>query len=56
MMTILEELDQLPADHALYVNHKRIPMFLLPELEDRKFEHRSWEIEEGNVKLLIFKA
>ena len=56
MMTILEELDHLPADHALYVNHKRIPMFLLPELEDRKFEHRSWEISEGNVKLLIFKA
>lgn len=55
MMTILEELDHLPADHALYVNHKRIPMFLLPELEDRKFDHRSWEIAEGDVKLLIFK-
>ncbi|MCO6483999.1 MAG: DUF2249 domain-containing protein [Flavobacteriales bacterium] len=54
MMTILEELDQLPAGHALYVNHKRIPMFLLPELEDRKFDYRSWEIEEGNVKMLIF--
>lgn len=56
MLTILEALDQLPADQALYVNHKRIPMFLLPELEDRRFDHRSWEVGEGNVKMLIFKA
>lgn len=56
MLTILEELDHLPAGHALYVHHKRIPMFLLPELEDRKFAYRSWEIAEGNVKMLIFNA
>jgi hypothetical protein len=56
MMTILEELDHLPAGHALFVHHKRIPMFLLPELEDRKFQYRSWEIGEGNVKMLIFSA
>jgi uncharacterized protein (DUF2249 family) len=56
MMTILEELDQLPAGHALYVHHKRIPMFLLPELEDRQFDHRSWQIGEGQVKMLIFSA
>ncbi len=55
MMTILEELDRLPDGQALFVNHKRIPMFLLPELEDRKFEHRSWEIAEGDVKMLIFR-
>lgn len=56
MLSILEALDQLPADQALYVNHKRIPMFLLPELEDRRFDHRSWEVGEGDVKMLIFKA
>lgn len=56
MLTILEELDRLPAGHALYVHHKRIPMFLLPELEDRGYGHRTWEIAEGNVKMLIFST
>lgn len=56
MLTILDELDNLPADQALYVNHKRIPVFLLPELEERKFEYRAKEISEGDVKLFIFRA
>ncbi|MGV9011330.1 MAG: DUF2249 domain-containing protein [Flavobacteriales bacterium] len=55
MLTILDELDKLPAGQALYVDHKRIPVFLLPELEERKFEYRAKEISEGNVKLFIFK-
>jgi uncharacterized protein (DUF2249 family) len=36
MLTILTELDKLPADKALHVHHKRIPVFLLPELADKK--------------------
>ena len=56
MLTILDELESLPADQALYVNHKRIPVFLLPELEERKFEYRAKEIAEGDVKLFIFRA
>ena len=55
MLTILDELDKLPTGQALYVDHKRIPVFLLPELEERKFEYRAKEISEGNVKLFIFK-
>ena len=55
MLTILEELDKLPADKALYVYHKRIPVFLLPELADRKFGYRIKEIDDGEVRLLIFK-
>lgn len=55
MLTILGELDNLPADKALYVYHKRIPVFLLPELADRKFDYRIKEISEGEVHLLIFK-
>lgn len=55
MFTILSELDKLPADKALHVYHKRIPVFLLPELADRKFEYRIKEISDGNVHLLIFK-
>lgn len=55
MMTILEALDSLPADKALYVHHKRIPVFLLGELNERKFEYRIKEVAEGEVYLLIFK-
>lgn len=55
MLTILEALEELPAGHALYVHHKRIPVFLLPELEERKFQYRAQELGEGNVKLFIFR-
>lgn len=55
MHTILGELDELPTDKALFVYHKRIPVFLLPELSDRDFDYRIQEVEEGQVRLLIFK-
>lgn len=56
MLTILDALDKLPADTALYVYHKRIPVFLLPELAQRKFDYRIKEISDSEVHLLIFKA
>lgn len=55
MMTILETLETLPEDKALFVNHKRIPVFLLTELKDRNFDYRIKEVQEGEVYLLIFK-
>jgi uncharacterized protein (DUF2249 family) len=55
MHTILEALENLPADTALFVYHKRIPVFLLPELAERKFDYRIKEISDGEVHLLIFK-
>lgn len=55
MHKILETLESLPDGKALYVNHKRIPVFLLPELKDQGYEYRAKEIAEGDVKLLIFK-
>ena len=55
MMTILEALETLPENSALYVYHKRIPVFLLPELAERKFGYRIKEISEGQVHLLIFR-
>jgi len=55
MMTILENLEKLPQDKALYVQHKRIPVFLLTELKDRQFDYRIREIQDGEVYLLIFK-
>ena len=56
MLTILEALEKLPSDHALYVYHKRIPVFLLPELAEKKFDYRIKEISDGEVHLLIFKS
>jgi uncharacterized protein (DUF2249 family) len=55
MITILDALDKLPPEAALYVHHKRIPVFLLPELAERKFDYRIKEISESEVNLLIFK-
>jgi uncharacterized protein (DUF2249 family) len=55
MMTILEALETLPGEKALYVHHKRIPVFLLTELKDRNFDYRIKEVREGEVFLLIFK-
>ena len=56
MLTILEALENLPENKALFVYHKRIPVFLLPELAERKFDYRIKEISDGEVHLLIFKA
>ena len=55
MMTILEAIENLPGDNALFVYHKRIPVFLLPELAGKGFEYRINEISNGEVHLLIFK-
>jgi uncharacterized protein (DUF2249 family) len=53
--TILGELEDLPKDKALFVYHKRIPVFLLPELAEQGFEYRIQEISDGEVHLLIYK-
>ncbi len=55
MHTILAELENLPKDTALFVYHKRIPVFLLPELAERALDYRIKEIGEGEVQLIIFK-
>jgi len=55
MMTILEAIEKLPDEHALFVYHKRIPVFLLPELKERKFDYRIKEEGPNEVRLLIFK-
>jgi uncharacterized protein (DUF2249 family) len=55
MMTILGTIEKLPYENALFVYHKRIPVFLLPELKERKFDYRIKEIGPNEVRLLIFK-
>ncbi len=55
MTTILETLESLPAGKALYVHHKRVPVYLLSELQDLQFEYCIKEVGENEVLLLIFK-
>lgn len=55
MVTILQEIGNINDNNALFVQHKKIPQYLLPELSERGFKASILEIEEGNVKLLIYK-
>jgi uncharacterized protein (DUF2249 family) len=54
MTSILESLFHLPKDHVLYVHHKKFPVFLLPELEERGYQMVYVEHQEG-VDLLIYR-
>lgn len=55
MTTILDELKKLPSDTLLYVNHKKIPQYLLPEIQEKGYKWVINEIKEGDVKILIYK-
>lgn len=55
MIKILKELESLPQGHVLFVQHKKIPQYLLPDLAEQNYSWRIKEIEEGNVQLIIFK-
>ncbi len=55
MHTILGALESLPPGDALYVYHKRIPVFLLPELSERGFDYRTKTLNQQEVHLLIFR-
>ncbi|KAA9325676.1 DUF2249 domain-containing protein [Adhaeribacter soli] len=55
MMTILETLPKLKENEALFVHHRRVPQYLLPQLSERGF---AWSVNEASateVKLLIYK-
>ncbi len=55
MLTILEELKNLPKEFALFVNHKKVPMYLLPELKELNFRYVICKISDEYYKLLIFR-
>lgn len=55
MLTILEELENLPNGFALFVNHKKIPMYLLPELDELNYKYVICKISEDYYKLLIYR-
>ena len=54
MMTILQHLDILEEGKALFVKHKKVPHFLLPELAERNFRHAFRHVN-GGVDLIIFR-
>lgn len=56
MQTILEIIPDLADDEALYVNHKRIPLYLLEEIADEDYCVNIFTLAETDVKLLIHKA
>lgn len=55
MVNILNELEELPAGFALFVNHKKVPQYLLPELKQRNYRFLTKDVAENDVKMLIFK-
>lgn len=55
MVTILNELEDLPEGQALFVHHKKTPQYLLPELEERGYRVWIADLGEGDVKMLIHR-
>lgn len=56
MVTILEAIESLEEGHALYVHHKRLPQYLLPELKKREFDYKKQEVDIDNMKLIIYRT
>lgn len=56
MTNILKALDNLQPDEALFVYHKKVPAFLLPELNDRSFQFLIQNTPDHKINMLIFKS
>lgn len=56
MVRVLETLATLPPDKALLVHHRKVPAFLLPELNERKFSYLINEFAPDKVDILIYKS
>ncbi|MBK0402390.1 DUF2249 domain-containing protein [Adhaeribacter sp. BT258] len=54
MTTILETLADLKPGEALFVIHKRVPQFLLPQLAERGFAYTFREISPERVDLILY--
>ena len=55
MVSILSALETLPKDEALYVQHRKVPQFLLPQLAERGFQVVIKEVGPNEVYLLIYQ-
>jgi len=56
MLSILEETPHLAVGDALFVYHKKTPVFLLPELEKQGLKYLFKDISPGYVNMLIYKS
>lgn len=56
LLTILQALETLPPRHALMVEHRKLPVFLLPELQERNFACDIHEADQEQVMLLIYRS
>ena len=54
MIAILEALEKLPKGDALFVYHKKFPLFLLPELKAKKFDYVTNRGSDSELHLLIY--
>lgn len=55
MIRILENLSKLKHDEVLFVYHKKVPVYLLPELEERGFKYLIKNCPDGKINMLICK-
>jgi len=56
MVMVLKEIETLDDDNALFVEHKKMPQFLLPELKNRNYTVMFNEVDNNHLQLLIFKT
>lgn len=55
MLAIIENIETLPEKDLLYIHHKKIPVFLLPELEKRGLTYLFNPTTGTEVDMLIYK-
>ncbi len=55
MLAILEQTPSLTAGKVLFIYHKKIPVYLLPELEKQGLQYAFKNIAPGHVNMLIYK-
>jgi uncharacterized protein (DUF2249 family) len=55
MLSILAETPKLSIGDALFIYHKKIPVYLIPELEKQGLSYLFKTLSPGNVNMLIYK-
>lgn len=55
MIMILENLQELQEHEALFVHHKKLPVYLLPHLRERGYAHSTQPTADGKMNLIIYK-
>ena len=56
METILNTLPNLTAGQILHVSHRRVPLHLLEEMEEYDYKVHVCEVDEGDIRLLIYRT